>query len=350
MAMRFSIFPKRCIGIDVGTYSTKVVEISLFRGKLTLENYGEVFASSLGEDSFRTFEKSGLMLSIENVSSGISALIEEARIKTREAVFSLPDFSTFCTNFELPKMAKKELLSAVQYEARRYVPLAPKEVTLDYQTSEKKTDKGVLKILLTAVPNSVINQYEKIGEYSKLGLMALEAEMFSLSRALGNLNLETTAVIDIGAQSTTINIIDQGTLELSYSFDVAGNEITTGLMQGLNINERNAEILKVKYGIGTEKSVRDTIVFYADFILKEIDKITKEFSLKEKKEVKKFILSGGTVLLPGIKDYFASCLKQPVEVAEAFKNILCPPVLKDYLKERGHIFSIALGAAIKGLE
>src|SRR3989344_3110627 len=215
----FSASSKNFLGVDIGTSAVKIVELSKMGNRKKLENYGEMQSSLLYEKPFRTFEKSTLTVTSNDVVRTILAILKEAKIKASKACFSIPDFSTFFTTFQLPPMTEEEVPSAVQYEARQYIPLPLSEVTLDWQIVGKKMDSqkksGDFNILLVAVPNEVIQQYQNIAAASRLELIALEAEVFSLSRALAAGMEGAIALIDMGARSTTINIIDKGFLRLS---------------------------------------------------------------------------------------------------------------------------------------
>ena len=88
-----------------------------------------------------------------------------------------------------------------------------------------------------------------------------------------------------------------------------------------------------------------------DLIIREIDKIFMNFRLKEKKEVEKVILAGGTAFLPGLLEYFKNHLTdKEIEIANPFLNIHFPPILEDTLKEMGPSYAIAIGMALRGLE
>jgi len=101
-------FPKKMLGVDVGTSSIKIVEISRWGGGKTLENYGEVASTALYKEPVKTFERGSYLLSDFFVSRAVTAILQEAKIKTKEAIFSIPDFSTFCTSMELPPMTKTQ--------------------------------------------------------------------------------------------------------------------------------------------------------------------------------------------------------------------------------------------------
>ena len=352
--------PKKSLGIDVGTASIKMVELSRWGERRKLENYGEITAQIFYQKPFRTFEKSTLSLFSEDISRAIKAVMDEAKIKTRRVAFSIPDFSSFFTSFELPPMTREELPEAVRYEAHRYVPLPLAEVTLDWQVIEGEVSnqkKEKLKILLVAVPNEVINQYRKIAEMTKLELLALEAEAFGLVRSLIGERKEIILLVDIGAQSTTCSIVEKRILKMSYSFDMSGNELTEVIAKGLGVDYKEAEALKEKYGISSLSSletpaseVKEILLPLVDVILKEIDKISHNFYLTEGKDIQKIIMAGASSFLPGLKEYFQSYFKKEIEIGNPFSNIFCPPILEQTLKEMSSAYAISVGTALRGLE
>lgn len=354
------LIPQKFLGIDIGTSSIKVVEMSSWAGRKKLENYGEISASVLYKKPFRTFEKTILLLSSKDIARAIKAVIEETKIKSSKVAFSIPDFSTFFTTFELPPMTPEEIPQAVRAEARRHVPLPLGEVTLDWQILEKpiNTRKGKVKILLVTVPNEIINQYQRIAADLNLELLALEAEIFGMMRSLVDKDEKgILGLIDIGARSTTCSIISKKVLNISRSFDLSGNSLTERIAKGLSVDYKKAEDIKKKHGIlSSQEDVnrnnsRDILIPLIDLIINQIDKVFKSFYLKEKKEVKKIILSGGTALLPGLLEYFQDHFpKKEVEIANPFSKIFCPPILDETLKEMGPSYTIAIGMALRGLE
>jgi len=352
------LIPKKFLGIDIGTSAIKIVELSRWAGRKKLENYGEISASVLYKKPFRTFEKSTLSLLSRDIARAIKAVIEETNIKTRQAVFTIPDFSTFFTSFELPSMSIEELPQAVKSEARRHVPVPLGEVTLDWQLLNEKTRREGqrFEILLVTVPNEVINQYKEIVQNSGLELLALEAEVFGLVRSLiDKEEKRTVALIDIGARSTTCSIIDKKALRISHSFDISGDILTERISKALSLDYETARILKTKYGISPlmknaeEKSVKEVLTPLIALIIREIDKVFKEFYLRKRREVEKIILAGGVAMLPGLQDSFKDYFKKEVEIANPFSNIFFSPILEETLKEMGPAYAIAVGAALRGL-
>lgn len=350
----FKIISKKSLGIDIGTSSIRIVELSRLKEKINLKNYGEVNFLTLTEKPFRTFEKNNVLLSSQDIANAIRAIFEETKITTREAIFSIPDFSSFFTNFEIPSMSEKELAEAVKFEARHHIPLPLSEVVLDWSIIEGKNSdqkESKLKILLVAVPYDVIHQYQKIAQLSQIRLLGLEAEVFGLVRSLIKKNYGIIGLIDIGAQSTTVSIVEKGILKITYSFDVSGNEFTRLLSKSLNISYNEAEELKKKMGLWDfEKKVERILAPLFNIIIGEIEKVATNFQQAEGKEMEKLIIAGGSALFPGLKEYFSDNLKKPVEIANPFVDISYPPILKEHLKEIGPSYAIAVGMALRGVE
>lgn len=346
-------FPKKMIGIDVGTSSIKVVEVSRWGQGKTLENYGEIKSVSLYKESFRNVEKGSYLLSNYFVSRAVKAVLDEARIKTKAAIFSIPDFSTFCTSFELPPMSEGELKEAVYYNASQYIPLSVTETTLDWKLigGTPGDKQSGLKIFLVAIPNHIIEDYQKIAQMAGLELYAVEAEAMGLARSLVGENKNCICMIDIGVQSTTINIVDRSSLKKSYSFDFAGSQLTYSIASALGLGHVEAEELKNKEGlISSKQEISKTLYLLIDPLILEVKKLLSDFYLQEGKEVDAIYLTGGTSGLPGLREYFSEVLKKKVEIPNCFSEFLYPPILGKTLEKMAPSFSVATGVALGGLE
>lgn len=345
-------FPKKMIGIDIGTSAIKIAELSRWGQGMTLENYGEIKSIFLYKESVRNIEKNSNQLSNYFISRAVRAILDEARIKTKAVIFSIPDFSTFCTFFELPPMPSAEIASAVYYNASQYIPLPINEITLDWKLvgGIPGDGKSPLKIFLAAIPNQIIQDYQQIAQMAGLELYAVEAEVLGLTRALVK-NSNCACLVDIGMQSTTINIVEKRNLKKSYSFDFAGSQLIYSLASVLGLGHAEAELIKNNEGLTSQKEeISKTLYMLVDPLAAEIKKVFSEFGRQEGKEIDKVYLTGGTCNLPGLREYFAEVLKKEVEIPNCFSDLLYPPILGAGLKKMSPIFSVAVGVALGGLQ
>lgn len=355
----FQMASKRSIGVDVGTSSIKIVELSRAGRRIKLENYGEARTKTLLRKSSTGGGADTLLLSVDEVSQVIISILEKADITTKKAVFSIPDFASFFTTFYLPPMSSKELEQAVLYEAREHIPVPLSKVTLDWdviegRTTDSKRQKPVpIRILLVAAPNEIVQQYSDIASKSGLQLDTLEVEEMALSGALikEEDQKKVVCILDIGARSTTVNIVDKGVLKSSYSFDISGAKFTNAIANSLHISYNEAESLKQKIGLSDQYQVKNVLFPLLATTLSDIENIFRNFEQSSKEKIEKVIIAGGSALLPDlmkrVSDYFQ--LKYGVEIANPFSDIIYPPILKQTILRVGPRYTIAVGNALRGL-
>ena len=350
----FKLFlPKKMVGIDIGTSAIKIVEVSRWGKGKTLENYGEIQSDSIYKDSSLSMDNKGVRaLSGDFVPLAIKGILEEAKIKTKEAIFSIPDFYTFCTSFDIPPMPENEIAGAVQYNASQYITLPIQEVTLDWRIIAGTPNGNTpLKIFLVAVPNQVIQEYQTIAKQAGLEIYAMEAEAMGMARALVKSNKKTICLMDIGVQSSTVNIIDDGIVKRSYSFNFYSGQLARAVSVTLNVGLEEAERIKNKEGVNsTNSGVANSLSTLLDPLVAELRNISSEFLQSEQKEVEEIYLTGGSANLPGLKEHVAKALEKTVLVPNCFSDFLYPPVLEERLRQMSPSFSAAVGVALGGLE
>ena len=348
------LFTKRAVGIDIGAASIKVVELSASGDNKSLENYLE-FKLPKDDAPLKTFYGSSMLLLSNEVSDILQSLFKKAKIETRKAAFSIPDFSTFFTTFDLPPMTEAEIPRAVEFEARHHIPLPLSEVSFDWQIIEKEqVSPGVrLKVLLVAVPNKVLESYQRMAALCNLEVKGWEAEVFGLMRSSvkAGKHWGPVCLVDIGWQSTTVSIVDKMVLRASHSFDFSSSGLTQAISQTLKMNEEQAEDAKTRFGLDPKnEAVANVLLKEIDILALEVEKICVNYGQDSNNPLNDVILAGGTAALFGLKEYFTSRLKKNVQVANPFSVFLYPPILQKRLSEIGSSFAVASGVAMMALE
>jgi len=347
------LFTKNFLGIDIGAASIKMVEISLSGDKKKLENYVE-FKLPRKNTSLKTFYGEKSLLLGDRVFDVLQAVLKKAKIKEKKVTFAIPDFSTFFTTFDLPPMTETEVPQAIEFEARHHIPLPLEEVTFDWQIIEKKqVSPGVkLKILLVAVPNKVLQGYQKLATLCDFDVQGMEAEVFGLIRSslAGGKFWGPVCLIDIGWQSTTVSIVEKKILQLSQSFDLSGTGLSRTLSQSLNISAEEAEELKIRHGLDPNKPQSATIITKEIKNLAiEAERVYQRFEKESGKQINAVILTGGTATMFGLREYLESYFKKKVQKADPFAGLIYPPILEQRLKEMAPSFAVAVGAAMMSM-
>lgn len=341
---------KKILGIDIGTASIKVVELSGSGKRKALENYGEI-KSEFISPNIPDEKASYGAFSVNTLANAIKTILQESKIKTKEVIFSVPDFSTFCTAFDIPPMPKEEIAGAIAYNASQYITVPIADVTLDWQVIPSANSGTLSKVFLVAIPNQVVKDYKMIAELAGLQLHALEAEVFGIARALVKDRTKTVCLVDIGVETSTINIIDRGFLKLSYSVGFSSKQLTNSLSLSLGLGYNEIEAMKNNEGFNSsKKELVESLTLAIEPMASEINTVCTEFLKKEKKEVGEIYITGGAANLPGLKDFFTKNLQKNTSIPNCFSGISYPSSLAKTLAQMSPSFSAAVGVALGRLE
>ena len=376
----------RQVGIDIGTSSVKAVELGKEGSHIVLSNYGIIDGSDFfGDVQNGSNAPSGLKLSENDIALVLRQLLDTAKIKTDKASMSIPFFSSFLTVMEMPYMEKKELENAIPFQARSYIPVPLSEVVLDWlvipdssqietqsssnQRSPEKAAAGAaspeqqiinsprkidkIPVLLIAVPKEVISKYQRIAKVLGLDLLALESESFSLARSLIGNDNGTIMLVDFGARSTNLTILDRGYIFMSHSADLSGKEITKVVSKSLNVQQQRAEELKKTSGIssvGSEKGMAQIISPFIDKLVNEIEIMNSLFLKKEGRQIEKIVLTGGSSNLPGLIEYLSKSIGVEVIIGNPFSRIKFDPALEPILrKDLSSSLAVAAGLSMRDM-
>ena len=338
---------KSFLGIDIGTTSIKLVELSKEKGIPTLLTYG------YAERAISDIIKGDAKEILSKVAALLKKLYTESGIISYQAITALPNFSVFNSVITLPMMNKKELDSAVRWEAKKFVPMPIEDVVLDWRIidtiSVDKRRKNY-RILLTAAAKNLVRRYVEIFKQADLQLLSLETESFALSRSLIGKSQATTMIIDTSAVTTDIIIIEKGVPALNRSIDVGGITISRAIANSLNIDFRRAEQFKRDIGMGGSSKIPRVIEGILKPVIDEMHYSLKLYQDQLGKRVEQVILSGGSSYLPNLGEYFSKILNIRVVVGNPWARIAYPEDLKPALDEVAPRFAVAVGLALREIK
>lgn len=347
------------LGIDLGASSLKAVLIEKTSKENLLKNYGYLKSGIKGKREFTD----------EEITALLRQLLSKMGIKSEiQVAFSLPVSQSFITEISLPMMSPEEIAKSIEFQAKQHIPVPLEEVSLSWQiidepeekkSSEKENKDDIIakektakvnkiKVLLAAAPKSIVERYQIISKNLKLRLKGLEIETFSLARSCVKDN-DAYLIIDIGAKNTNMTVVENTFLHLNRNLDLGGENFTAAIARGLNIEWERAEKLKNEQGLVANRGEEElTAVLYPliDKIITEIDRVISTYQLKENRDIREIIISGGSSRLNGIKEYLESKTGYQVKAANPWKKLIYPKNLEQSLSKIGPSFAIAVGLAL----
>lgn len=355
------------IGIDIGSAFLKVVQLKRRGGKAVLETYGEL---ALGPYAGAVVGQA-TNLSGSKIAEAFKDLSKEANVTTLQSGISLPLGASLLSFMEMPMLDEKQLARMIPIEARKYIPVPISEVTLDWWVVPKEikyTERGeqnpgaavstdasrdTTSVLVVAIHNEVINKYKEVVAGAGLQNDFFELEVFSTARATFGGHTGTTMILDFGAGSTKLAIIERGIIKSQHIVNRGSQDITRALAQSLGVSMEKAEEMKRKIGLvgeGDDKKVSDTMLLTLDDIFSEANRVLLNYQRKYNKTIGNVVLAGGGVLLKGLYDLAAKNLETDVVFADPFTKVEAPAFLEPVLKDAGPEFAVAIGLALRKLQ
>ena len=297
-------------------------------------------------------------LPAEKIAEAINDLFREANVTTRRGALSLPLKSSLLKMIELPDIAEKDLAAVVPIEARKYIPVPISEVSLDWWVIPKRNLPGAvdepaevkggekIRVLLVAIHNETIKKYQDVAALAKIETSGFEVETFSAIRAVLARDIAPTVILDLGASTSKMAIVDSGIVGVSHTINRGAQELTLALSKSLSIDFAQAERLKREGMKNMPDVARSTI----EYIFYEAGQVISNFQKKEGRIISKIILIGGGSLLDGIMEIAKKNFTTEVVLGDAFNKTQTPAFLSEVLSQAGPEFALALGLALREIE
>jgi len=352
------------VGVDIGSSSIKVVQLRQESSIAVLETYGEI---ALGPYANIEIGRA-TSLSVTKKAEALVDVMREAEITAPSAAFSIPFAASLVTLIDLPKVSDRELTKMVPLEARKYIPVPIGEVMLDWfvipqndqdpRTKEdsvepkKSNPLGKRRVLLAAIHKEVLQDHTSVIEKANLVNDFFEIEIFSAIRATLGQNLKPSMLIDVGAATTKIYIVEYGIVRTSHLVNRGSQDVTIGISKALNMSMLHAEELKRKQGLGRPPEGQDiekVALLTLDYTFSEANRVLLNYQKKYGKNVGEVTLSGGGALMKGIKELAERHLQTSVKLGDPFSRVETPAFLEQALKEAGPSFVVAIGLALRKL-
>lgn len=358
------------LGIDIGSSSIKIVQLRREHGRAILETYGAIalgpFAELQGGQVAR--------LTSQRMGEAIQDLMRESNMTATVAGVSIPFSSSLTSIIEVPPMSDDQLKRAIPLEARKYIPVPMNEISLDwfvipkdeYETSNEpdtgERKKDIVEVLLVAIHNDTLSNFQSIMQGLNIQPQFYELEIFSTARSSLGHGVAPVMVVDIGASTTKVSIIERGIVRMSHTINQGGQDMTLSISRAMSWDFEKSERVKKEQGLVldatgpkeagvgpavAQPSIRTALLSTLGRIFPEVHKVLLNYGKKYQKNVPHVILTGGGATVKDLIPYAQERLGVQVQLAQPFDHVEGPAFLQDVLKEVGPEFSVAVGAAMR---
>lgn len=331
-------------GLDIGTSSVRVVQLSGGSGVRSLQRYAmaPIDGKLAMSDSKSDHQKIGQML---------KEILAQGQITSRNVAVGIPSSRVFTTLVDMDRVSPAEMDKTLKYQADSIIPTPVAQSKIDWEVvGDSPKDPSKVEVLLTSVPNEFVEAKLDMLEAIGLNVIAFEPDNLAMTRAVLDPAInEPQMVIDIGSKSTDIVIVLNGVPRLTRAIPTGSDAVIKAAVQNLNIDEKQAQDFVFKFGLSEQKlegQVHNAIIGTIDMLMSDIDKSIKFFQARYKDaSISKVVMTGGASALPEFPLYIANKFGLNVEIGNAWRNVAYGMERQNELMAVSNHFAVAVGLA-----
>ncbi len=339
-------------GLDIGSYEIKLLQVDI-------DDEGHIYPKVISSE--RTPENSissGIITNPEVISKIVKSMIKDH--KDLEVITSLSPYSYSIRTIKFPFTPEEKLSEALSPGLKQLIPLPLEDCHVEYEilSSSIEGNEKNMKVRVTATRRSAYENLKKTLELAglKSDNIVLEACVLTiLSRVIiqDEYKKKNIAIVNMGSDGTSLNLIKDGILAQSSFFPCGGKKFTQALMQAEGVDFEKAEEIKkteCDADITWSKStgfLQILILYFRDW-RNEIEKSLKYFGPDYK--IDKFdsiIFCGGSMQLKNLHKYISNQLginSDKFFLPKSKSNI--PEIKKELILEKGPSLMTAMGLVI----
>ena len=324
------------VGLDIGSRSIKAAEITETKRGLALKRFGIV-------DIAHGAIEEGTINDPEAVAESIKQLFKSYNIKEGNVAVSIGGYSVIVKKISVQTMDEEKLQETIHFEDEQYIPFDISDVNLDFQIlGESESNPGQMNVFLVAAKKEMVNDYINLVNLAGLNPCIVDVEAFALQNTFEanyDMQSENTALIDIGASKTSLNILKGNSSLFMRDVSLGCGQINQKIMSLIECSFEEAE--QFKYGDKPDrltpedlKGIISSVV--ADWCTEIRRALDFFYSTYPEDQIKRIILSGGGANIEEFRELLATEASAEVEPINPFKNFEIDQKIFDDEQTRDH--------------
>jgi type IV pilus assembly protein PilM len=261
------------VGLDVGARVLKAAVLQRENETIKLARY-QVVPSTAGSDK---------SASVDRLSAELNDLMSQLGVSERSARIAISCPSATVCETEMPRAPLDEAKNALRLNSSRYVRRDLSNFYLDaIELADEPANDGkgkaapVMRVLVAAADREEVRWYRSALEAAKIRPETIELSALTVVNAfqLGNAELcekEIVVLLDIGAHSTSINLLRHGQPAMTRIMHFGGNHISDFVASVLTLRPAAAEEEKIKMSEAVQPLVGQALSPLAREIRSSID-------------------------------------------------------------------------------
>lgn len=316
---------KKVLTIDITNESITITEVTASEKKTSTVHNAIIFETP--EDSY----EDGFIRDKERIAEAIRSQLAANGITNKDAIFVLTSTKIVNREVLVPFVKENKIKGIINANSSEYFPVNIEDYTVSHSVLETVTDEEnnkQLRVLAVAAPTSMVRSYYEVAALAGLKVVALDYignAMLQLIKTQTSENM-TTMVIQLGSESTVLNIVKGDILLLQRTVPYGTNVVVNEVMDAKGVDATTAMTLLQNERLITVDFDDNAITGSFRYLINNIGRVMDFFASKNPdKPIDDVFLTGDGALIKGIDGLFKVQLNVSTRVMDSLFNIKFDP-------------------------
>jgi len=328
---------RQLMGVDISSAGIKLVQLSPHGRRWRLDDYvvrglPDVAEGERGDKP---------ALDVDRLTECLQQALSLLRQQRKEVAVAVAGPTVITRHIEMQaSLSDAEMENQIVVEADQYIPYPLSEVALDFERQGAVNPAtGMVSVLLAACRQETVAEHLAVIEAAGLEATVVDVEAFAIERACRLLQAsgETLpaflGVLDIGASTTTLHVLNEGRLLFTREQSFGGRQLLEQVCQhyGLSASEAGGAIRRAKLPADYEQEL---LPVFREQVADQINRALQFFfSSTVHNTLDALVLVGGVSALSG--------LAQTVGEETGFATTVADPFARQLVSERVNALQLA---------
>ncbi|MCI5806187.1 MAG: pilus assembly protein PilM [Clostridium sp.] len=334
----------KVLTVEITNESITIIEVSPSIKKQTNVHNALIFETP--EDAY----EDGALRDVEKLASAIREQLDANGITNRNVIFILSSSKVVNREVLIPEVKENKVKGIVDANASEYFPVNIEDYVvshsiLEHVVNEDKSKQ--LKLMVVAAPLTMVKSYYELGSMLGLNVQSIDYvgnSMLQLIKTQTSATM-TTMVIQLGSESTILNIVKGDTLLLQRTVPYGTNAVVTEVMDEKDVDATTAMTLLQNERLITVDFDDNAATGAFRYLINNIGRVIDYYVTKNPdKPIDDVFLTGDGALIRGIDGLFKIQLNIQTRIMDSLYNVKFDPKID--LKIYNPVYLIApIGAA-----
>lgn len=315
----------KVLTIDITNESITITEVTASEKKTSTVHNAIIFETP--EDAY----EDGFIRDKERIAEAIKSQLAANGITNKDAIFVLTSTKIVNREVLVPFVKENKIKGIINANSSEYFPVNIEDYTVSHSVLETVTDEEnnkQLRVLAVAAPTSMVRSYYEVAALAGLKVVALDYignAMLQLIKTQTSENM-TTMVIQLGSESTVLNIVKGDILLLQRTVPYGTNVVVNEVMDAKGVDATTAMTLLQNERLITVDFDDNAITGSFRYLINNIGRVMDFFASKNPdKPIDDVFLTGDGALIKGIDGLFKVQLNVSTRVMDSLFNIKFDP-------------------------